>query len=428
MKFRRALATAAAVTVTTPVVLLSAVPALAAPKPATQALNQPKTYAELEKAAADAAKAYEDAVAAKEAGLKKVKAAMAALDLDTHPLKAAVLAQAEVAETAAADKAAADKALADAEAKLEAAKGEAERAEAQKVLTAAKADAKKAADAQAAADAEEAAAREAWNDASVKASQEYSLVQDAPAKALKIKEAADRELAAAKECVRVPDLTVLADGLPSKIVAGTTVDFSFTVTNGTDRTLTVDPLAFIVLKKTKNMDFLKVQWSNGSAWQELEARGNNHVAPIDAMKPGDHSEVEMRLTIDAAATTAKGFALFAGDASSEYNPCVLGPMKRYDFSVLPAGSKPGTVDDAKPGTVADKDRPTPKPSPSAQGGTSAGPTGTSPTPETVTATGGDLAKTGSSSVLPQLALAGGAAVALGAGAAFVVRRRKTNDN
>ncbi|WP_406003035.1 hypothetical protein [Streptomyces sp. NBC_00829] len=413
---------------TTPVVLLSAAPAFADAKPATPMLNQPKTYAELEKAAADAEKAYGDAVAAKAAGLKKLKAAMAALDLDTHPLKAAALAHDAVAKAAAADKTAADKALTDAEAKLETAKDEAGKAEAKKALTAAKTDAKKAADAKADADAKKEAAWEAWNDARVKVSQEYSLVQDAPEKALKIKEAADKARAAAAECVRVSGLTVLADGLPSKIVAGTTVDFSFTVTNGTDRTLNVDPLALVVLRERKNWDFLKVQWSNGSGWQELEAKGNSYVASIDAMKPGDHSDVKMRLTIDAAATTGKGVGQFAGDASSQYNPCLLGPMKRYDFTVLAAGSKPGKVDDAKPDTVDDKDRPTPKPSPSAQGGTSAGPAGTSATPETAIANGGDLATTGSSSVLPQLALAGGAAIALGAGAVFIVRRRKANDS
>ncbi|MFG2226215.1 LAETG motif-containing sortase-dependent surface protein [Streptomyces sp. NPDC048644] len=58
-------------------------------------------------------------------------------------------------------------------------------------------------------------------------------------------------------------------------------------------------------------------------------------------------------------------------------------MKRYNFEVLPAGSKPGKVDAA-----------------------------------------GGLAKTGSSSAVPQLALAGGAAVLLGTGAVFAVRRHR----
>ncbi|WP_308295521.1 LAETG motif-containing sortase-dependent surface protein [Streptomyces sp. MUM 178J] len=50
--------------------------------------------------------------------------------------------------------------------------------------------------------------------------------------------------------------------------------------------------------------------------------------------------------------------------------------------------------------------------------------GTSGTPVENTTSSGNLAETGSSSALPQIALAGGAAVALGAGAVFVVRRRK----
>ncbi|WP_338671517.1 hypothetical protein V1460_00820 [Streptomyces sp. SCSIO 30461] len=428
MKLRRALATAAAVALASPVMLLSATSAFADTEPATQTVNQPKTYAELEKAAADAEKAYEDAVAAKAAGLEKLKATMAALALDTHPLKATALAKDAVAKAAAVDKTVADKAVIDAEAELEAAQDDAAKAKAQEALTTARANAEKASAAKAQADAEKEAAWDAWNDARIKAAQEYGLVQNAPEEALKIKEAAGKALAAAKECVRVSGLTVLADGLPSEIVAGTTVDFSFTVTNGTDRTLDVDPLAVVVLNPVKNMDFLKVEWSNGSDWQELDAGRNNYVATVDAMKPGDRSAVKMRLTLDEAAPSAKGFALFAGDASSAYNPCIHGPMKRYDYEVLPAGSEPGEIDDAKPGTVDDKDRPTPKPSPSVQGGTSTESVGTSGTPETTTANGSALARTGSPSVLPRLALVSGAAVALGAGSVFAIRRRKADNS
>lgn len=56
---------------------------------------------------------------------------------------------------------------------------------------------------------------------------EYNALQENVKKA----EAAKDDAAAA--------LTV---GLPAKVVAGTTVDFTLRVTNGTKRTLTVDPL------------------------------------------------------------------------------------------------------------------------------------------------------------------------------------------
>ncbi|MEU5426245.1 LPXTG cell wall anchor domain-containing protein [Streptomyces olivoreticuli] len=422
MNLRRTLATAVAAAVTAPAVLLSAGSAWADAKPPAQTQQKP-TYAELQKAADDADQAYKDAVAAKKAAREKLDTAFAALDQDSHPLKAAMLAADKVAKAAAADKTAADKTVTDAKAKLDAAKGEAEKAMAQKALDAAEAEAKKAADAKATADAKSKTASDAWNDARIAATREYSKVQDAPETALKAKEAADKALATVKECVRVSGLTVLANGLPSKVVAGTTVDFAFTVANGTDRTLNVDPLVLFRLEaKNQDQHFMKVQWSDGSSWKELDREGSPYIASVKDMKPGARTDVKMRMTIAAGAPADKAMALFAGDASDQYNPCVLGPMKRYDFQVLPAGSKPGKVDEAKPGKVDDKDRPKPGP----QGGTSGKPapatTGDASAKPVPTAADGDLAKTGSSSAMP-LALAGGAAVLLGAGAVFVVRRR-----
>ncbi|MEU2868123.1 LAETG motif-containing sortase-dependent surface protein [Streptomyces olivoreticuli] len=427
MNLRRTLATAVAAAVTAPAVLLSAGSAWADAKPPVQTQQKP-TYAELQKAADDADQAYKDAVAAKAAAREKLDTALAALGQDSHPLKAALLAADKVAKAADADKTAADKTVTDAKAKLGAAKDEAEKATAQKALEVAEAAAKEAAGAKATADAKSKTAWDAWNDARKAATQEYSKVQDAPATALKAKEAADKALATAKECVRVSGLTVLANGLPSKAVAGTTVDFSFTVANGTDRTLNVDPLVLFRLDaKNQDQHFMKVQWSDGSDWKELDRERSYHIASVKDMKPGARTDVKMRMTIAAGAPADKAMALFAGDASDQYNPCVLGPMKRYDFQVLPAGSKPGKVDEAKPGKVEDKDRP--KPGPSAQGGTSAKPapatTGDASAKPVPAAAEGNLAKTGSSSAMPQLALAGGAAVLLGAGAVFVVRRRGT---
>ncbi|MFE7314171.1 LPXTG cell wall anchor domain-containing protein [Streptomyces sp. NPDC057555] len=410
---------------TVPTVLLTTGSAFADSDLPAQTQHKP-TYAELQKAAEDAKKAYDAAVDAKKAGLEKLKATMAALDEDTHPLKAAWLAAEKVAKAAGADKAAADRAVVEAQAKLAEATDEAGKTEARKALAAAEARAEKATADKADADTKRKDTRDAWDDARVAASREYNTFHVALDKAAEAQESADQALAAAKKCVRAPDLTVLANGLPSKVVAGTTVDFSFTVANGTDRTLDVDPLVFFNLQATDEYQhFMKVQWSNGSDWQELDSRnGSSHIASVKTMKPGARSDVKMRMTLEAKAPANKALALLAGDASDPYNPCVLGPMKRYDFEVLPAGSKPGTVDEAKPGTVEDKDRakPTPTakstPNPSAQGGASAEPAPTSDAAE------GNLATTGSSSAMPQLALAGGAAVLLGTGAVLAVRRNR----
>ncbi|MFG2226214.1 hypothetical protein [Streptomyces sp. NPDC048644] len=170
----------------------------------------------------------------------------------------------------------------------------------EEAVAAHEAEAEKAADAKADADTKREAAREALDDARVAALREWSKVQHALADARKAREAADKALATARECVRVPGLTVLANNLPSKVVAGNTVDFSFTVANATDRTLNVDPLVFFRLVATNQYQhFMKVQWSNGPGWQELSREGSSHIASVKAMKPGARTDVKMRMAIAA---------------------------------------------------------------------------------------------------------------------------------
>ncbi|MEU6639401.1 hypothetical protein [Streptomyces rochei] len=445
MRLRRSLAVAVAVAVTTPVALFTAAPALAAGAPAAQTQNQP-TYAELKKAAADAQKAYEKALAAKEEGQEKVKATLEALDSDTHPLKAATITADKAAEEAAAAETAAEKAVRDAEAAVEAAQGETEKAEAEKALEAAEADLAKAVEAKEKADAAAEAARTALDDARVAAVREYSVLKKALDDALAAKEAAEEALGTAEECVRETGLTSLAVGLPAEVVAGTTVDFTLRVTNGTERTLTVDPLAFVHVdgERGGEKSRLAVEWSNGSGWHALNGDEPEHIAHIDTMAPGERSDMKLRMTVAPDAASADAFALFAADASSAYRPCVLGPMKRYDFELLPAGSDPGPVDDAAPGQTGkdDDQRPaTAGPGTTPQGGAAGQPvTTTRTTPTTPTtrtagtgtygttaATGGTLAQTGTSPALVPLGAASAVAVALGAGAVLAARRRMTAD-
>ena len=428
MKFCRSLAVAAAVAVTTPVGLFAAAPAFAAGTSVTHQQSQP-TYAELVKAAADAKQAYDEAVVAGEEGKKELKATFAALDSDTNPLKAARIAADKAADEAADVKEAAEKAVADAEAKLEAAQSDAEKAEAQQALETAKADLANAVEAKQKADATAQEAVDAWDDARVAAARKYSLIQSALTKAIEAKETTEAALATAEKCVRENGLTSLAVGLPSKVVAGTTVDFTLRVTNGTERTLAVDPLAFIQVdgEQGGEKSRLKVEWSNGSGWQVFSEDGPEHIAHIDTMKPGEHSDIKLRMKLSSLAKPAKGVALFAGDASDAYNPCVLGPMKRYDFAFLPAGSDPGPTDEATPNQPGkdDDDRPdTATPSTdtdTVQGGT--------PKPTaTATAADGNLAETGTSSAMGPLTLASVFTLVIGAGVVFAVRRRKAADN
>ncbi|WP_428953936.1 hypothetical protein [Streptomyces sp. cg35] len=422
MNLRRTLSLAVATAAAVPAFCLATAPAFAAPGVTAEESARP-TYAELKKAADDADTAYEKAAADKKAGLEKLHALFDALDHDdTNPLRAAFLTADKAATAATKDRESADAAVTAAEEKLANA-DEAGKPAAQQELEAARTAASKAADAEREAKAERKRTADAMDDARVAASRDYNALINAEKKAAEEKKNAHEALDTAKECVRTDDLTVLAEGLPRKVVAGTTTDFSLTVANSTDRTLTVRPLMLFRLDATNDRQhFMTVKWSrDGAPWQELE-QDNDHPTTIEAMKPGSSAEVRLRLTLAEKTPAMKAFALVAGDAADAYNPCVLGPMKRYDFSVLTAGSDAGTPGDAGPGDVPDKDRPEPGHTP--QGGTSGEPAGS---------TGGsggqqhdgDLASTGSSGAVPTLALAAGA-VALGAGAVVVARRRRTD--
>lgn len=430
MNIRRTLSLAVATAAIVPAFCLTAAPAFAATSAAADESAWP-TYDELKKAAEDADTAYEKASADKKAGLEKLKALFDALDHDdTHPLRAAYLAADKAYTTAKNDRKTADDAVTAAEAKLESA-AEADKPAAQAELDTARTAARTAADAERDAETARDEAREAITDVRVAESRVYNGLTNAEKKAAEDKKNAHAALEAARECVRTDDLTVLAKGLPQKIVAGTTTDFTVTVANSTDRTLTVRPLMMFRLDATNDRQhFMTVQWSrDGAPWQELDQM-ENHPTTIESMKPGASTDLHLRLTLVDNTPAMKAWGLLAGDAGDAYNPCVLGPMKRYDFSVLTAGSESPAPGDAEPGEVPDKDRPAPGDSPKTDAPKTDAPKdapqgGTSGKPVQGAADGqsGGLAATGSSNVVPAAAVAAGA-VALGAGAVVVARRRR----
>ncbi|MEU3185118.1 peptidase [Streptomyces sp. NPDC006923] len=431
MKIRRILATAVAAAVTTPVILLSVTPALADAKPSAasgarqQGERGKPSIEELEEAAEKAQQAYDDAVAVGKAARVVLEAALS----DDAPLAVAEKnARKEAADAATAEKIA-DQALADAQAVLaglpETATAE-EKATAEKAVADAESAAQAAADAKAIADEKAAAADEAFSDARVAAVREYSKVQDATKAALTAKEAADKALADARdeaepdepECVFEGDLSTVVTGLPSKIVAGATTDFSLRVTNGTDKTLgKVSPHVYFHATDKSGYDVLDdafhLQWSTTASpsWKNVEKGGS--AGSVGPLKAGAHADVKLRLKVDAKAPAGDGLALVAGDYLNDDESCGGNVPSEYAFELLAAGSVVDGADDAKPGKTTPDTKP--------QGATSttpvdsAGPTGT-----------GSLASTGSPSALPQLAAAAGAAVALGAVVVLVGRRQRAD--
>lgn len=429
LKIRRILATAVVAAVTTPALLLSVSPALAdaqqsAASQERQAGDRDKpSIEELEKAAEQAQKVYDDAVAAEKAARLVVDAALS----DDAPLTVAAKAAKKEAEAAATAKENADTALADAKAALAAlpeTASDEEKAAAEKAVADAEAAAVAAASAKTAADEKAAAAGKVADDARVAAAREYDKVQKALAAALKAKEAADKALADAKDeepeepnepdCVPESKLDTVVKGLPSKIVAGSTTNFSLRVTNGTKKTMD-EVYPFVYFHATDNGgynvidDAFHLQWSTSASptWKNVQY---GTVGPVNSLKGGSHADVKLRLKVDAKAPAGHGVAFVAGEYINDDESCGGNFASEYAFDLLPAGSAPDDVDDAKP----DKTKPgTPDTKP--QGGTS-----------NTASDSGSLADTGSSSPLPQLAAAAGAALALGGAAFYTVRRRRAD--
>lgn len=405
-----------------PALLLSVTPAFADEKPAAQTQDKTQdkpSIAELEKAAAAAKAAYDDAVKAESAA----EAALEAILSDTNPLAVAAKAAEAAAADAAAAKADADQAVIDAQAVVDAlpeTATEEEKAAAATKLTEAKADAETAKETKAAADAAVVEALDARDDERVAAVRKLDQAQKATKAALADKTAADEALAKAKEeggedgedCVPEARLTTVVTGLPSTVVAGTKVDFNLRVTNGTDKTMDeVLPFAYVHATDRSGLksidDLVHLQWSSASSSKWKTVDNKHYMDAISPLKAGAHADIKMRLKIDASAPAGNGVTFVAGDYFNDNGTCGGNPdLEGYEFLIAAAGSKPGKVDDAKPGTT--------KPN------TSDVKTQTSASRPV----NGSLAATGSSSAMPQLALASGTAVAIGAGAVFLVRRRK----
>ncbi|WP_329038499.1 peptidase [Streptomyces sp. NBC_00178] len=416
MKIRRILATAVATAVTTPVLLLSVTPAFADGKPAAQTQEKP-SIAELEKAAAAAKAVYDSAVEAEDAA----EAALEALSSDSAPLVVAVNAAKAAAVTADAEKGTADQALVAAKAALAdlpADATEEERAAKAAAVTEAETAASAAAVAKEDADAKVLEAQDTLDDARVAAARAIGQAQEATKEALAQKEAADEALAKAieegegdEECVPEAKLKTVVTGLPSTVVAGTKVDFRLRVTNGTTRTMDeVYPFAYVHATDKSGVkdlgDLVHLQWSPGSSGSWKNVDNEHYMDAISPLKAGAHEDIKMRLAVDAKAPAGNGVTFVAGDYWNDNGTCGGSPdLEGYEFLIAAKGSTPATGDAT----------PTTKPADSGVKPQSGG---------SATPVGGSLAATGSSSATSQLALASGAALAIGAGAVYVARRRK----
>ncbi|MFJ8883119.1 LAETG motif-containing sortase-dependent surface protein [Streptomyces sp. NPDC102402] len=211
-------------------------------------------------------------------------------------------------------------------------------------------------------------------------------------------------------------LELSINGLSGKIVRGSGWDrFTFNVYNDSEKT--VKNVAFFAgaaadeageqLFTSKQVRLQALNEADGT-WEDLDELGTSsgYVGETDSIKPGYEVDISLRLKVEASAPVGAGFSLGGGlvfGEELEAVPCFTDVA--YKFQIVKAGDEDGV----KPQEGGKIPAPAEKPADGANKVT------------------GSLAETGSSSSTPVFALAGGAAVVLGAGAMFVVRRRKNGD-
>ncbi|MFF2570257.1 LPXTG cell wall anchor domain-containing protein [Streptomyces sp. NPDC058084] len=419
MKIRRIVATAVAAAVTTPVVLLSAVPAFADTKPGTTQTQDQKTDIEaLRRLVTKAQAAYDASVVAEQ----KAKEAVEALDKADNPL---VVAAAD-AKKAAAEAADAKKT---ADAKLDAAKKalaelptdatEEQKTAAQQAVTTAETEATAAKATAEAKAADSAKATDALDDARVAAFRELGKAQETKKKAGQELDAAKKALADAleeepgDECEVDANLVTSVTG-PKKITAGASGVFTFRVTNKGKVELGEVGGYAEAFNMSDDLDkYLHLTWSSATSpkWQAVDEEEG--FSSLSALKPGTSFDFKLKVAVDAKAPAGDGVVVAGGAYVNKDGSCGWAEEGSYaEFGIVKA-AKPG-----KPGSTGG--------STGGNGNTTqqGGQSNTPVTNGTSGSTGGTLAKTGAGSSTMPIALAGAAAVALGAGAMVVVRRRK----
>ncbi|MFB7306365.1 LAETG motif-containing sortase-dependent surface protein [Streptomyces sp. NPDC056192] len=209
-------------------------------------------------------------------------------------------------------------------------------------------------------------------------------------------------------------LDISINGLPGKIARGSGWHkFKMNVYNSSKTTVReIDYFAGASSDKAGDDLFKSKQVSlqaldpETKTWEDLseDGRAVGYVGQSDEIQAGYEVDIPLRINVKSTAPVGAGFTLGAGLYVGDKD-CMGVSDVAYKFQIVKSGGSGST-----PQT----------------GGTAPVPA-ESPSSNTTGNVSGTLAETGSSSAVPMFALSGGAAVVLGAGAMFVVRRRRNGD-
>ncbi|MGK5501193.1 LAETG motif-containing sortase-dependent surface protein [Streptomyces sp. URMC 125] len=217
------------------------------------------------------------------------------------------------------------------------------------------------------------------------------------------------------------DFTTSISDLPAQVAAGSGwKQFSLNVTNRSDTDRLFSQAHVYLAAATETgadaADYVTLQVRGGDgAWYDVSTDFDSLDAGYvgqGSVGAGETVTLQLRLKVDAKAPNSVGIVLgYAFYLNEDNETCSESPLGDvYEFEIIAAGKKPNG-NDARPQTGGGKKVPA-KPAPVEK--------------DKQTRNldfDGQLAETGSSSALPMFALAGAAAVALGVGAVYVVRRR-----
>ncbi|MCX4730061.1 LAETG motif-containing sortase-dependent surface protein [Streptomyces sp. NBC_01363] len=215
------------------------------------------------------------------------------------------------------------------------------------------------------------------------------------------------------ECAK-SDLDISVNGLPGRIARGSGWHtFKMNVYNSSKSAVKeIDYFAGASSDKAGNDLFRSKQVSlqaldpETDKWVELseDGRAVGYVGQSDEIPAGYEVDIPLRINVKPTAPVGAGFTLGAGLYVGDKD-CMGVSDVAYKFKIVESGGSGST-----PQTGGSAPVPSTKPADNPTGKVS-----------------GSLAETGSSSALPVFATAGGAAVVLGAGAMFIVRRRRNGD-
>ncbi|MFC4606550.1 hypothetical protein ACFO9E_01730 [Streptomyces maoxianensis] len=215
------------------------------------------------------------------------------------------------------------------------------------------------------------------------------------------------------EC-ETSDLELSITGLPGKIAAGSGWHkFKLSVYNSSETTIKeIDYIAGASfdkdgenLFKTKQVE-LQALDPETNTWETLDEEGQavGYIGSSDELKPGYEVELPLRLNVKASAPAGAGFTLGGGIYIGDKD-CLGFQDVAYKFQIVKSGTDTGGTKPQEGGKV---------PVPSEK-----------PEDNTAGQVTGNLAETGSSSVLPTVGIAGGIAIVAGAGVVFAMKRRRS---